>query len=128
MSKTPLRKRKIHRVGVVYNIQSTLIFSNFEPKGFRMQIIRSIQNRIYEIRGERVILDRDLATLYGIETKVLNLAVKRNLERFPKDFMFQLTRDEFDDIRLEIDTIEKDQNLLRFQIETSNKRGGTRFS
>lgn len=61
-----------------------------------MQIIRSIQNRIYEIRGERVMLDRDLAELYGTETKFLNLAVKRNIKRFPKDFMFQLTKEEFD--------------------------------
>ncbi|HEY4150766.1 MAG TPA: ORF6N domain-containing protein, partial [Chitinophagaceae bacterium] len=47
-----------------------------------MEIIRSIQNRIYEIRGERVMLDRDLANLYETETKFLNLAVKRNLKRF----------------------------------------------
>lgn len=58
-----------------------------------MQIIRSIQNRIYEIRGERVMLDRDLAALYEVEVKVLNQAVKRNIKRFPKDFMFQLTKD-----------------------------------
>lgn len=50
-----------------------------------------VQHLIHEIRGERVILDRDLAMLYGVETKVLNQAVKRNIERFPSDFMFQLT-------------------------------------
>ena len=71
-----------------------------------MEVIQSIQNRIYEIRGQRVMLDRDLAHLYAIETKALNLAVKRNLKRFPEDFMFQLTKDEFEG--------------LRFQIETSN--------
>ncbi len=53
-----------------------------------MQIIQSIQNRIYEIRSERVMLDRDLAALYEVETRVLNQAVKRNIKRFPKDFMF----------------------------------------
>lgn len=53
-----------------------------------MQIIQSIQNRIYEIKGERVMLDRDLATLYEVETRVFNQAVKRNINRFPKDFMF----------------------------------------
>ena len=53
-----------------------------------MEIIRSIQNRIYEVRGERVMLDRDLANLYETEVKFLNLAVKRNIERFPTDFMF----------------------------------------
>ena len=91
-----------------------------------MQIIRSIQNRIYELRGERVMLDRDLAALYEIETKSLNLAVKRNIKRFPKDFMFQLTKGEWNDLRLQIETLEKQQYPLRLQIETSN-RGGTRY-
>ena len=91
-----------------------------------MQIIRSIQNRIYEIRGERVMLDRDLASLYEIETKALNLAVKRNIKRFPKDFMFQLTKEEWDDLRFQVETSEKQQYALRLQIETS-KRGGTRY-
>lgn len=63
-----------------------------------MQIIRSIQNRIYEIRGERVMLDFDLAALYEVETRVLNQSVKRNIKRFPKDFMFQLTRKEWNDM------------------------------
>lgn len=51
------------------------------------------------IRGERVLLDSDLATLYGVETRTLNQAVKRNLERFPGDFMFQLTAAEWDALR-----------------------------
>ena len=50
-----------------------------------MQIIQSVQNRIYEIRGERVMLDFDLAALYEVETRVLNQAIKRNLKRFPED-------------------------------------------
>ena len=50
-----------------------------------------IESLIYEIRGHKVMLDRDLAKLYGVETKVLNQAVKRNIKRFPEDFMFQLT-------------------------------------
>jgi phage regulator Rha-like protein len=83
-----------------------------------MQIIQSIQNRIYEIRGERVMLDRDLAALYQTETKVLNLAVKRNLKRFPADFMFQLTKDEFEALRFQIETLEKADNSLRLQNET----------
>ena len=53
-----------------------------------------IESLIYEIRGMKVMLDRDLAKLYGVETKVLNQAVKRNLKRFPEDFMFQLTKEE----------------------------------
>ena len=55
---------------------------------------RQIESLIYEIRGMKVMLDRDLAKLYGVETKVLNQAVKRNLKRFPEDFMFQLTKEE----------------------------------
>ena len=92
-----------------------------------MNIIRSIQNRIYEIRGERVMLDRDLASLYQTETKSLNLAVKRNVKRFPKDFMFQLTKEEFESLRFQIQTLEKADKSLRFQIETSKGRGGTRY-
>lgn len=57
-----------------------------------IQIIQTIQSKIYEIRGERVMLDRDLASLYEVPTKSLNLAVKRNLKRFPSDFMFKLLR------------------------------------
>ncbi len=72
-----------------------------------MKIIKSIQNRIYEIRGERVMIDFDVAALYEVETRVLNQAVKRNIKRFPKDFMFQLTTEEFDDLRFQIETIEK---------------------
>jgi len=71
-----------------------------------MQIIRSIQNRIYEIRGERVMLDKDLAVLYEVETRVLNQAVKRNIKRFPKDFMFQLTKEEYEGLRFQIETLE----------------------
>jgi phage regulator Rha-like protein len=83
-----------------------------------MQIIQSIQTRIYEIRGERVMLDRDLAVLYQTETKALNLAVKRNPKRFPNDFMFQLTKEEFEALRLQIETLEKSDNSLRLQNET----------
>ena len=56
--------------------------------------LERIENAIFLIRGERVMLDRDLATLYGVETRVLNQSVRRNVERFPSDFMFELTRDE----------------------------------
>lgn len=56
---------------------------------------QKILNKIYAIRGERVMLDRDLAGMYGVETRVLNQSIKRNLNRFPKDFMFQLSEKEF---------------------------------
>lgn len=57
--------------------------------------IDDIKNTIYEIRGKKVLLDRDLAAIYGVETRVLNQAVKRNIERFPGDFMFQLSSEEW---------------------------------
>ncbi len=58
----------------------------------------NILSRIYVIRGEKVMLDRDLAELYGVETRVLIQSVKRNIMRFPNDFMFQLSKDEFEDL------------------------------
>ncbi|MFT3909544.1 MAG: ORF6N domain-containing protein [Ferruginibacter sp.] len=87
-----------------------------------MQIIQSIQNRIYEIRGERVMLDGDLAVLYETETKYLKRAVKRNIKRFPEDFMFQLTWEEFEFLRCQIGTLEN-TNPLRLQNETIDGRG-----
>ncbi len=82
-----------------------------------MQIIQSIQNRIYEIRGERVMLDKDLAALYEVEIRILNQAVKRNNKRFPPDFMFQLTKEEYESLRFQIETLETD-NALTSQIVT----------
>jgi len=61
-----------------------------------MDSLEPIKQKIYEIRGLRVILDFDLASLYGVDTRVLNQAVKRNIERFPEDFMFQLTKGEWE--------------------------------
>lgn len=75
--------------------------------------LQTIQKKIYEIRGKQVMLDFDLALLYGVETKVLKQGVKRNIRRFPVDFMFELTQEEF--------------NSLRSQFVTSNKRGGIRY-
>lgn len=60
-----------------------------------MNQLELIQSKIYEIRGQKVMLDRDLAELYQVETRVLNQAVKRNIDRFPEDFMFQVTAEEW---------------------------------
>ena len=94
--------------------------------------IQNIQNLIYEIRGQRVMLDRDLAELYGVETRRLNEQVKRNIERFPEDFMFQLTKGEFEILKSQIATSNSSENqgvnVLISQIATSKpmeKRGGT---
>ncbi len=61
-----------------------------------------IERRIYLIRGQRVMLDRDLAQLYGVTTGALNQAVRRNLDRFPEDFMFQLAKEEFENWKSQI--------------------------
>jgi hypothetical protein len=63
-----------------------------------------IERRIYFARGQKVMIDRDLAGLYRVETKILNRAVKRNGTRFPDDFMFQLTAEETEDLRCQIGT------------------------
>ena len=63
-----------------------------------MNELQLIQSKIYEIRGQKVMLDFDLAEMYEVETRVLNQAVKRNIERFPKDFMFQLTKEEWENM------------------------------
>ena len=73
----------------------------------------SVQNMIYEIRGVKVMLDRDLAELYEVEIKALNQAVKRNIERFPPDFMFQLTDDEWKNLRSQIVTFSKDSRKYK---------------
>jgi hypothetical protein len=67
-------------------------------------LVERIYKSILFIRGHKVILDRDLADLYGVETKVLNQAVSRNKEHFPEDFMFKLNKEEFDNLRYQIDT------------------------
>lgn len=67
--------------------------------------VERIASQIYLIRGEKVMLDSDLAELYGVGTKVLNQAVKRNMERFPAHFMFELTNEEYDSLRSQIVTL-----------------------
>jgi len=63
-----------------------------------------IVSKIYVVRGEKIMLDRDLAELYDVETKYLKRQVRRNIDRFPDDFMFELTKEEFADLRSQIDT------------------------
>jgi len=67
-----------------------------------------LQKLIYEIRGQKIMIDRDLAVLYGVELKVMNQAVKRNIRRFPSDFMFQITAEEWKNLRSQIVTFNKD--------------------
>lgn len=86
-----------------------------------MKIITTIQNRIYEIRGERVMLDFDLADLYETETKALNQAVKRNIKRFPSDFMFRLSLVEWLSIRSQSVTASESTLTLRSQSVTASQ-------
>ncbi len=72
-----------------------------------------IKNKVFTIRGKRVMLDRDLAKLYGVETRVLNQAVRRNLERFPEEFMFQLTKIEMEEWKSQIVTSNREKMGLR---------------
>ena len=79
-----------------------------------MEISGSIKNKIYTIRGVQVMLDSDLADLYNVETKNLNLAVKRNIEKFPDNFRFQLTEQEYKSLWLQNET-------------SKGKKGGRRY-
>jgi phage regulator Rha-like protein len=97
-------------------MKSQIVTSNKieNMKNTQIKNVEDVEEKIYLIRGQRVMIDSDLAEVYQVETKMLNRAVKRNLNRFPTDFMFQLTEDEI--------------QSLRFQIGTSNEgRGGRRY-
>ena len=82
-----------------------------------MELQQPIQSKIYEIRGQRVMLDFDLAELYQVETRALKQAVRRNIERFPEDFMFEITEPEYNYLK----------TSLTSQIVISNERGGRRY-
>lgn len=85
-----------------------------------------VLNRIYVIRGKKVMLDRDLSEMYGVLTKNLNRAVKRNLRRFPDDFMFRLTEKEFGGLRCQIGTSNMECHSVATSFKGKSKRGGTR--
>lgn len=95
-----------------------------------MNELAIIQQRIHTLRGQRVMLDSDLAQMYGIETRRLNEQVKRNIERFPEDFMFQLTRGEFEILRSQIATANvienQDDSSLRSQFVTTKQHSKVR--
>ena len=77
-------------------------------------VTNTIENRIFTSRGQKVMVDRDLAELYGVELKRLNQAAKRNIERFPADFMFQLTRDEWGNLRSQFVTANENLSKIRY--------------
>lgn len=85
-----------------------------------MDALEPIKQKIYEIRGRRVMLDSDLAALYCVETKNLNRSVRRNLERFPNDFMFQLTKEEYDSLRCQNFTLKNVDNANTMVLTSQN--------
>lgn len=87
-----------------------------------MDELEPIKNRIYEIRGRRVMLDSDLAAMYKVETKYLKRQVRANIERFPDDFMFELTKEEYDSLRCKKFTLNDEVDDLRCKKNTS--KGG----
>lgn len=89
-------KRKI-LPGVLVFVKITVNMAKKEVVDLVVE--QKILSKIHTVRGDKVILDKDLAVMYGIETKVFNQAVKRHMERFPKDFMFTLTKNEWDNLR-----------------------------
>ena len=86
--------------------------------------LTKVERRIFLVRGQKVILDADLGMLYGVTTKALNQAVKRNSDRFPLDFMFQLTKKETESLIFQSG---RSNRPLRSQFVTSNQRGGRRY-
>ena len=104
------------------NTTSNLQSSYMENDIIQLQT-ESIENRIFVIRNQQVMIDRDLALLYGVETRVINQAVKRNISRFPERFMFQLTKEEqeqYFSLKSQIVTLNEDEDSLKSQIVTLN--------
>jgi len=95
---------------------------------FDMDELQNIKSMIYKIRGYQVMLDADLAKIYQVETRVLNQTVKRNIDRFPHEFMFQLTQAEYDNLRSQF-VISKDEheNLRSQSVTSKDGKGGRRY-
>ena len=92
-------------------------------KGAELIPVERIQNYIFLIRGEKVMLDSHLAELYGVETKALNRAVRRNADRFPDDFMFQLLNEELENLRCQIGTSSLEYGGRRYQPYVFTEQG-----
>ena len=82
-----------------FDYRHAAILTRMEKMWKKIIAVEKIVNKIYIIRDQKVMLDRDLADLYGVETRSLKQAVKRNIERFPDDFMFELIQEEFNSLR-----------------------------
>ncbi len=101
-------------------MESRQINANDDPGHALVEIDqRRVERLIYLVRNKQVMLDDDLAKLYQVDTGALNRAVKRNIDRFPEDFMFQLTKAEYEDLRCQIG--------ISKNVETIDGRGGRRY-
>src|SRR3989337_2096251 len=89
----------MHQRGVSKDDIESTINANWEEKYFD-----KIEDKIIELRGEKVIIDSDVAELYGVETKRINEAVRNNTDRFPEGYIIEITKDEFDNLRSKIST------------------------
>ena len=98
---------------------------SLNPEVFRDHVVLS---KIYIIRNYKVMIDRDLADLYGIETKRLKEAVRRNKKRFPKDFMFEMTKEELDNWRTQFATSNSERMGIRYQLFCFTEQGVTMLS
>src|ERR1700722_5725133 len=87
-----------------------------------------VMNKIYVVRGQRVMIDRELAELYGVETKVLKQAVRRNISRFPEDFMFEMSIEDFANWRSQNVTSREDRQGLRYAPFCFTEQGVTMLS
>jgi hypothetical protein len=87
-----------------------------------------VMSKIYMVRDQKVMLDRDLAELYGVETKVLKQAVRRNMARFPEDFMFEMTKEELENWRSQFVTSKEDRQGLRYMPFCFTEQGVTMLS
>jgi phage regulator Rha-like protein len=88
----------------------------------------AVMNKIYLVRGKKIMLDRDLAELYGVETKVLKQAVRRNLNRFPEDFMFEMNKSELENWRTQFASSKEDRQGLRYAPFCFTEQGVTMLS
>ncbi len=93
-----------------------------------LQPLENIENLIHVIRGKQVMLDRDLARLYGVETRVLNQAVQRNIERFPEDFMFQLNKEEFENWKSQFVISNSDSSRSQFAMLDDEEKWKSHFA
>ena len=90
--------------------------------------VEKIASKIYLIREQKVMLDRDLSELYSVETRTLKQAVRRNINRFPEDFMFELTKEEFENWRSQFVTSKADKIGLRYRPMVFTEQGVAMFT